>query len=401
MRKFPSQRTVAGWTKPGRYAVGHGVYLQISRWNTRAWVFRYVRNGKARHMGLGSAEYVTLAEARGKGYELRRQLIAGVDPLESKRALQREDLLASTRAKTFKQCTLECIAAHEDTWRGNYSRKQWIGSFEKHVFPKIGNMPVSAIDVVAVLSVLDPIARDIPVSAGRIKHRLGQVLDWAAARELRPHDNPARRPNLLPKRKPPVTHFAAMPYTALPSFLVDLRERPEISARALEFLILTAARPNESLGARWSETDLKEAIWSVPGERMKGGRSHRVPLSGRAVELLAHLPLEGEYVFPGRVSGSRPDLTVMKTLLRRMGQGVTAHGFRATFKTWASERTNYPREIIEAALAHIIGDAAEQAYSRGDMLARRRQLMESWAEYCSRRNVEADIVPIRPSAALS
>src|SRR6266568_2891150 len=288
MKRLPTAREVATWKEPGRYAIGHGVYLQISNpWNTKAWIFRYHRDGKARHMGLGSAEYVSLAEARERGYELRRQLIAGVDPLEAKRDAKRAVRVAGERAKTFKQCALDYIAAHEDGWRGDKSRRQWIESLTNHVFAKIGDMPVGAVDVAAILRVLDPISRQIPETSRRVRNRIALILDWAAARDLRPHDNPAKRSNLLPKRKRKAQHFAALPYTALPGFMVELRQRQEMSARALEFAILTAARPGEVLGARWSEIDLAEATWTVPGDRMKSGRSHRVPLSGAAVELLA------------------------------------------------------------------------------------------------------------------
>jgi integrase len=396
MRKYRSVKDLGKLTKRGRYAAGPNLYLQISEWGTRAWIFRYRIGGRHRHMGLGPTDLLTLQEARDKAHAARRQLkIDGIDPIEAKRAA----LLASKRAMTFKAAALEYIAAHEDGWRGDSSRRQWIGSLEQHAFPRIGNMPVGAVDVAAVLSVLDPIAREIPETARRVRNRIALILDWAAARDLRPHDNPAKRSNLLPKRKPKV-HFAAMPYPAMPAFMVDLRQREEISARALELLILTAARPNEVLGARWSEIDLAEAVWTVQGERMKGGKPHRVPLSGCAVELLAALPREAEYVFLGRRTGSKPHNMVMSTLLGRMGRAVTAHGFRATFRTWAGERTNYPREVIEAALAHVIGDAAEQAYARGDMLARRRQLMESWSEYCSRPDdANGVIVPLRLSAA--
>jgi integrase len=397
MKRPPTAKDLAKLTEPGRYAVGHGAYLQISEWGTRAWVFRYIRKGRARHVGMGSATYVTLAEAREKAFEYRRLLAAGGDPLEQKRGFKRERLLADARAKTFKQCALDFIAAHEAGWRGDGSRRQWTDSLARHVYPKIGDLPVGDIDVAAVLSVLDPIARTIPATAARLRHRIAAILDWAAARDLRPHDNPARRPKLLPKRKRQVKHFAAMAYPALPAFMAELRERPEMSARALEFGILTAGRPGEVLGARWDEIDLGAGLWTVPAERMKSGRPHRVPLSGRAVELLTSLPLEGDFVFLGRRTGARPHPLVLVTLLRRMGRDVTAHGFRATFKTWASERTSYPRELIEAALAHVIGDAAEQAYSRGDMLSRRRQLMEAWANYCAQPapRIAGDVVSIQ------
>ena len=241
------------------------------------------------------------------------------------------------------------------------------------------------------------IAREIPVTAGRIKHRIAKILDWAHSRDLRPSDNPARRPNLLPKRKRVKPHFTSMAYTALPAFISELRRRPENMARALELLILTAARPNEILGMRWGEIDLSATMWTAPAERMKAGKAHRVPLSGRAVELLAALPREGDLVFAGRFAGVRRSTELLRTL-RLMGHSVTVHGFRASFRTWAGEQTAYPRELIEVALAHSVGDETERAYARGDMLARRRLLMESWAEYCSRPHVEGDVVPLRQGA---
>jgi integrase len=383
-RHLPSAREIDALTEPGRYAVGHGVYLQISTpWKTRAWIFRYMRDGKARHMGLGSAEYVTLAQAREKGYALRQQLILnGVDPLEAKRVSRHERVLAGARDKTFRQCALDYIAAHEDGWRGDRSRKQWIESLTNHVFPKIGDMPVGAVDVAAVLLVLEPIGRTIPETARRIRSRIALVLDWAAARELRPHDNPAKRPNLLPKRRPRARHFSAMPYPALPAFMIELGQRPEMSARALEFAILTAARPGEVLGARWSE--IEGNVWTVPAERMKGGREHRVPLSDRAVELLAGLRRNGEFCFPGRFGNSpffAPDALIK--LLRKMGCDVTAHGFRSTFRDWAAETTAYPNFVVEQALAHAIGSGVEAAYRRGDLFDKRRRLMDEWARYCS------------------
>jgi integrase len=399
MRRLLSAKDVAKLSEPGRYAVGHGAYLQIANNEnrTRAWVFRYIRQGRARHLGMGSCDYVTLAEAREHAFEYRRLLAAGGDPLEQKRGAQREQIAAAARTKTFKTCALDYIAAHEAGWRGNSSRRQWINTLEQHVFPRIGDMAVADVDVTAVLSVLDPIARSIPETAGRIRNRIAAVLDWAHSRDLRGNDNPARRPNLLPKRKKAqsVQHFAAMAFPAVPAFVAELQQQPSLTARALELLILTAARPNEILGMTWSEVDLAAGQWSVPGARMKSGRPHRVPLCARAVELLAALPREGDFVFMGRRSGARPYVMALVGLLRRMGHSVTAHGFRASFKTWASERTNYPRELIEAALAHVIGDAAEQAYSRGDLFARRRQLMESWAKYCSDPHVEADVLPLR------
>jgi integrase len=393
MKHLPTAKELAKLTKPGRHAVGHGAYLQISEWGTRAWVFRYIRQGRARHVGMGSATYVTLAEARERAFEYRRLLAAGGDPLEQKRGATRERQLTSARMKTFRDVALDYISQHEHMWRGDGSRRQWLQSLERHAFPKIGSLPIADIGVPEVLLVLDPIWRKIPETAGRVKHRLALILDWAAARELRGHDNPVKRPKLLPARKKRVGHHPAMPYQDVPALLAELRQRPEITARAIEFAILCAARPGEVTGARWDE--ISGDIWEVPPERMKSGRAHRVPLSRRAVELLAALPREGDLIFPGRYSGTRPHTNVMVTWLRRMGHPVTTHGFRASFKTWATERTNYPRELIEAALAHVIGDAAEQAYSRGDMLAKRRQLMEAWSGYLDQPHGVREVLAIR------
>jgi len=394
MRKLPSVKELTRLTKRGRYAVGHGAYLQVSEWGTRAWVFRYIRQGRARHVGMGSATYVTLAEARERAFEYRRLLAAGGDPWTQKRNSAHERRVNSARSKSFREVTDQYIAAHEVGWRGDASRKQWLQSMGKHVYPVIGDVPIAAVGVAEVLAVLDPM-RDISVTQGRVRHRIALVLDWAAARDLRPHDNPARR-KLLPARKKAVQHFTALDYRALPAFMEELRQEPELSARALELMILCASRPSEALGAKWAEFDLDEAVWVVAGERMKSGRPHRVPLSGRAVSLLGELHRDGEFVFPGR-SGPLTRWAT-KFLLERMGHSevASAHGFRASFKTWASEQTSFPRELIEVCLAHSVGDAAEQAYARGDMLARRRQLMEHWAEYCSKPNTAIGVVtPLR------
>ena len=401
MKRLLSARGVAALTEPGRYAIGHGAYLQISTpWRTKSWIFRYVRNGKARHVGMGSCDYVTLSEARERAIEYRRMLARGEDPFEAKRAGVRAASAATERAKTFKWCALEYIKQHEKEWRGDASRRQWIGSLEAHAFPRIGDKPVGDIDAAAVLSVLDPL-RDRLVTARRVKNRLALILDWAAERDLRERDNPAKR-NLLPKRKKhQVVNLPGLPYTVLPSLMPELRQRPEMSAKAFEFEILTAARPGEVLGACWDEINLVEAAWVVPSERMKSGRPHRVPLSGRAIELLANLPREGEYVFPGHRTGGRMYTNALTLLLRRMGHsGISAHATaRASFKTWGFERTNFPRELIEAALAHIVGDEAEKSYLRGDALARRRQLMEAWSEYCSKPDTaNGVVVPLRERA---
>ena len=392
MQRYPGVKELAKLTKRGRVAVGHGAFLQISEFGTRSWVFRYVVNGRAHHVGLGSCTYVTLAEARQKAFEYRRLLAAGGDPLQAKR----ERLLASTPARTFQQVALEYIAQHEREWRSDHSRRQWRASLTRYAFPKIGSMAIADVDVAAVLSVLDPISARVPETTSRVKHRIALILDWAAARDLRPHDNPARRPRLLPKHKNQVKHFAAVPYADIGAFMRELRAQEEPSARALEFLVLTVARTNELLGARWSEID--RDIWTIPSERAKSGKPHRVPLSARAVELLASLPRVGQHIFPGRAGGEMGETTLRK-VLKRMGCRATVHGFRSAFRDWAAEQTNYPNHVVEQALAHAIANGVEAAYRRGDLFEKRRQLMQDWAEYCSKPDTANGVVlPLRQGA---
>jgi integrase len=390
-RHYRSIKELAKITKPGRYAVGHACYLQISQWGTRSWLLRYVRGGKSRNVGLGGCTYVTLAEARLKAFEAQRQLRQGIDPLEFKRDAALA-IKARALAKTFKEVALDYIVAHEDSWRGDSSRKEWLRTLQTHAFPKIGDMSIAAIDVAAVLSVLEPIWREIPETASRVKHRIALILDWAAARELRPHDNPARRPKLLPKRKRSKKHHAALPYTDIGSFMIELRARQEPAARALEFLIITAARTNEVLGAQWDE--ISGDAWTVPGERMKSGKPHRVPLAGRARELLAGLPRVNEFVFAG-AKGAQMAKNSLQKLLQRMGYKATVHGCRSTFRDWAAETTAYPNHVVEQALAHAIANGVEEAYRRGDLFEKRSRLMQDWSNYCDRQNASAGVTPIR------
>jgi integrase len=392
VKRYPGIKELARLTKRGRYAVGHGAFLQISEWDTRSWVFRYVRGGKAHHIGMGSAEYVTLAEARQRAYEYRRLLAAGGDPLQQKRQARRERLLASTPTKTFKAVALDYIAQHEDSWRGDHSRKQWLASLQAYAFPKIGDMAVVDVDVTAVLSVLDPIWREIPETASRVKHRIALILDWAAARDLRPHDNPARRPKLLPKRKGVKQHFTAMPYAEIGAFMERLRNVEGVPARALEFTILTAVRTGDILNARWDQID--GDTWKVP--ITKTGKEHRVPLSGPARGILDRLPRVNEYLFPGDRGGQMYEGSMLRWL-HDLGVDVSVHGFRSTFRDWAAETTAYPNHVVEQALAHAIGNGIEAAYRRGDLFEKRRRLMQDWSDYCRRPSPSRDgeVVPLR------
>jgi integrase len=391
MRRYPSAKDLARITKPGRYAVGHGAYLQIAAGGTRSWLFRYRVGDQQHHMGLGSCDYLSLAEARDRAIDAQRQRLNGIDPLGAKRAAKREVRASHLRAMTFKQCAMTYIAAHEPSWRGNHSRRQWTQSIQNHVFPVIGDLPVSDIDSHRVMSVLEPIWTQVPETARRIRNRIELIIDYATAHGMRTGDNPARwrglLENLLPeqRRASSVKHLAAMPWRELPAFMHRLRAEPDNAARALELAILCASRPGEVLGARWSEIEFEAQTWSIPPDRMKGHREHRVPLSHCAVELLANLPKVGEHVFVGQ-GDARPSAHILLRALRGMGYAkLTAHGFRASFKTWAEETTQYSPHIIEQALAHQVGSAVERAYRRGDLLDQRRRLMQDWADFCDRQ----------------
>jgi integrase len=387
MRRYPSAKDLTRITKPGRYAVGHGVYLQIAAGGTRSWLFRYRVGDRQHHMGLGSCNYLSLAEARERAIDAQRQRLNGIDPLGAKRAAKREQRASHLRAMTFQQCAMAYIAAHEPSWRGNHSRRQWTLSLQNHVFPVIGALAVSDIDTPRVLSVLEPIWTQIPETARRIRNRIELIIDYAMAHGMRTGDNPVRwrglLENLLPeqRRANGVKHLAAMPWRELPAFMHKLRAQPDNAARALELAILCASRPGEVLGAQWCEIDLEAPTWTIPPERMKGHREHRVPLSPCAVELLANLPRVGEHVFVGQ-GDARPSAPILLRVLRGMGYAkLTAHGFRASFRTWAEETTQYPPHIIEMALAHTVGSAVERAYRRGDLLDQRRRLMQDWSDF--------------------
>jgi integrase len=386
MRKYYSAKDLAKITNPGRYAVGHGAYLQIAVGGTRSWLLRYRNGTKCTSMGLGSCEYVSLQEAREKAWEAQRQRLQGIDPLRAKREA-RAACTPWTTTKTFAEAAREYLVAHEAGWRGGASLRQWQHCLKKHILPTLGRKPVNAITTADVHATLSPIWTTIPETARRARNRIELILDFATAHEWRRGDNPAqwkgRLEAVLPDQRKTngVKHHAAMSWREMPAFVARLRAFPDNTARALELAILCASRPGEVLGARWSEIDLETATWVIPGERMKSGKEHRVPLAPCAVELLANLPRVGEYLFVGRGDGP-PHRTALLMMLRRMGIAeASAHGFRATFRTWAEEATQYPPHVIEQALAHQIGDAVMRAYRRTDLLDQRRRLMQDWSDF--------------------
>lgn len=401
---------VARLKEPGRYGDGSGLWLHIGPNGGKSWVLRYMRHGRAREMGLGPLDLVSLGHARERAREARRALLDGVDPIDARQEKAAQRRLEAARGITFAACAEKYIAAHSAGWRNAKHGEQWRNTIATYAEPVIGKLPVAAIDTALVLKVLEPIWTEKPETAARVRGRIESILDWAAAREYRRGENPARwrghLDKLLPSRRKVrrVKNHPAMPYAELPAFVAELRDRESISARALEFTILCAGRTGETIGARWPEIDIGQKVWAVPGERMKSDREHRVPLSNRAVELLGALPREegSDFVFVGGKRGKPLSNMAMLELVRGMkpNSGYVPHGFRSTFRDWAAECTAYPNEVVEMALAHVVSDKVEAAYRRGDLFEKRARLMRDWAGYCaSKPRATADVVPLRSVSA--
>jgi integrase len=386
----------------GRYLDERGLYLQVMSASNRSWLLRFEIDGRKRWMGLGSLADFTLDEARERARQARQLLTDGVDPLEARKAERAKRALEAAKAVTFKEAAQQYFDQHERKWRNAKHRAQFLSTLESYAFPALGKLSVAAIDTGLVLKVIEPIWQDKTETANRLRGRIESVLDWATVRGYRQGDNPARwkghLAEVLPARGDiaPHQHHRALPFVAVPDFMVQLATREGMGARALELTILTAARTGEVIGARWSEFDLKAKLWTIPPGRMKGHREHRVPLSDRAVAILKALPREADFVFPGRHKGIAISNMAMAELLKRMGRrDATVHGFRSAFRDWAAERSNFQNHVIEMALAHVIGDKVEAAYRRGDLFEKRRKLMEAWAAYCSTPQRDATVTPIR------
>ena len=389
--------TVESISKPGRHSDGGGLYLTISADGRRRWVFLYRWHGKLREAGLGPApmkadkkkdiprkDGVPLKTAREKAAEGRALLQIGVDPIAEWNKPEPEEV------PRFGKTADDFLAAHEGGWRNDKHKAQWAMTLTRYCEP-IRKMPVDAIDTEAVLSVLKPLWTRAPETASRLRGRIEAVLDAAKARGFidRNQANPARWKGHLDKLLPKRTtlsrgHHAAMPYAEVPAFIASLRQRSATAARALEFCILTASRSGETLQAGWDEFDMDGKVWTVPPERTKAGREHRVPLSDRALAIVREMKVgqPGDYVFPGLRPGRPLSGMAFEMLLRRVGSTYTAHGFRSSFRDWAGNETHFPRELAEHALAHVVGDKAEQAYRRSDALVRRRELMDAWERHC-------------------
>lgn len=395
---------VASIKDAGLYADGDGLYLQVTQSGSRSWVFRFKSSGRLRDMGLGSLNTIGLAEARELAADCRRLRLQGIDPIEARKAGRTQAQLDAARAMTFDDCRDAFTAAHGAAWGNGKHRKQWTATLKTYVTPVFGALPVQSVDVSLVMKALEPIWTEKPETASRVRGRIERILDWAKARGYRQGENPARWRGhldiLLAARAKVrrVTHHAALPYRELPGFWPKICERDAIAARALEFAILTASRTGEVLGARWDEIDLENKIWTVPASRMKAGREHRVPLSAAASAIAKGLKAirQNDYVFPGDRPNRPLSNMSMLMLLRRMGrEDLTVHGFRSTFRDWAAEQTNFPSEVAEAALAHVIADHTEAAYRRGDLFEKRCALMTAWAAYCLAEPIKkVTVIPI-------
>jgi len=390
--------------EPGRYHDAHGLCLQVGPTGTKSWLLRYERHGKERWMGLGPVWAVSLKQARERAREAKLKLLEGTDPIEARKAANAASALKAAKQITFEQAAMQFYELHHMQWRNAKSNAQFLSSLRAYAFPHIGKLAVADIDVGLVLKCIEPIWHSKTETASRVRGRIESVLDWCTVRGYRSGDNPAKwRGNLKaalpePSKVKTPRHFPALPFSRLPAFMEALARRDGIAARALEFCILTASRTGEVIGATWPEIDFEERVWTVPAVRMKGHKQHRVPLSDRVIELLQALPREegNDFVFIGPRGGGLSNMG-MASVLRRMNASVTVHGMRSCFSDWCHEMTSFPSHVIEKSLSHSIKNKAEAAYRRGDLLEKRRELMDAWASYCVPPTGE-NVVPIREAA---
>ncbi len=400
---------------PGNHGDGGGLTLQITKAGVKSWLYRYMLDGKARWMGLGPVHSVSLAEARQKAAEARKLLVEGIDPLQARDQLKREAEMARARLMTFEQCASAYIQAHRAAWKNAKHADQWVSTIATYVNPIIGALPVEQVDtglVVKVLTQTDDNGQQFwqvkNETATRVRGRIESILGWATTSGFRTGDNPARwrghLENLLAtiSRNSRIKNHPSLGWKEMSAFVRELRQRDGVAARAIEFAILTASRSGEARGACWSEIDFKAKVWTVPADRMKAKREHEVPLCDPAIALLKRMhKIDGtDLIFPGTKGQALSDMS-LTAVLRRMngdqpkwvdkdGSPVTVHGFRSTFRMWAAESTNYPREVAEHALAHQLPDAVERAYQRGTQFTKRAAMMNDWAKFCEALRVSAN-----------
>ena len=372
------------------HAVGGvaGLYLCVSPSGSRSWIARVNVDGKRREMGLGSFPDVSLSIAREKARAARSDTTMGIDPVAHRKEARSARQALKATQKTFADCAKAYIEAHSDSWRNAKHRAQWPATFETYVYPTMGTVLVGEVTQAHVMAVLLPIWKTKTQTATRLRGRIEQVLAWATAAGFRQGENCARWTGLLdqllpaPGKVSKPKHHPAVRVDDMPAFIKALRQHDGLSPKALEFAVLTAARSGEVRGANWAEIDLEAAVWTVPPERMKAGKEHRVPLSAAAIKLLEAMPrMEGtDLVFPGTKGQPLSDMS-LTAVMRRMDVDAVPHGFRSTFRDWAGDRTNYPRDMAEAALAHKLENKVEEAYRRGDALEKRREMMQAWGQF--------------------
>jgi integrase len=395
---------VARAKERGTLGDGGGLYLQVARGGTKSWILRYKRDGKTRHLGLGPLSVVSLREARQRAVDARRLLLDGHDPIERKSALRSAEKLKALGTLSFDQCAAEYIKAHRAEWRSSKHANDWVFSLKTYASPVLGALPVRAITTPLVMRCIEPLWMTKSETGSRVRGRIEAILDWAKVRGYRDGENPARLKghldHLLPDRKKvrTIEHYAALPYSEIGGFMAELRRQDGVAARALEFLILTAARSGVLRKARWSE--IEDSSWVIPATHTKLHKEHRVPLSQRAIDILASLPRINDFIFAGRHIGQGLGGDAMIEVLRHISADaenkLTVHGFRSTFRDWAADRTSFANEVCEAALAHAVKGKTEAAYRRGDLFEKRVRLMEAWGAYCATESARAEsVVPIR------
>ena len=390
---------------PGFHGDGGNLFLLVGKTGGRSWIFRFQKHGRRRDMGLGPIALVSLSDARRRAVECREMLFRGIDPLEQKHGQRAAEAVAAAKATTFEECAQKYLASHRAGWRSRTHARVFEHWMRDHVLPVLGKLSVDAIDTGLVMKAIEPIWTEKPATASRVRGAIEAVLNYATTHGWRTGDNPARwrghLENLLPERSKVrrVEHHAALSYPEIGAFMNELRNRGTVGAAALEFLILTAARTGEALGAKWGEINMAERVWTVPPDRMKSGKEHRVPLSEAAIAIVERMAKirTSDFVFPGQRSGHPLSAsTALLAVLRRMGRGdLTTHGFRSTFRDWAEDLTSYPAIVAEMSLAHTVGSDVERAYRRTDLFNRRRRLMDDWAQFCAAPGQSGEVVPIR------
>lgn len=402
-------KAVTSLKSPGYFSDGGGLYLQVSKSLTKSWLFIYKKAGKKFEVGLGRlSEKNSLEKARKEAKRYEDLLGSGGDPLTEKRRLEREQLLANALSMTFKQCAEAYIGINKHGWKNVKHVQQWENTLTQYCYPIIGRLSIADVDTALVIKCLEPIWITKTETASRLRGRIEQVLSWATVSGYRTGDNPARwrghLDKLLPKpsKVQNVKHHSALSYVETAAFIEQLRQQEGIAAQCLEFTILTAARTNETIGATWNEIDLDAKVWTIPKERMKADKEHRVPLSDKCLDLLSTMQAIrfNDFVFPGQRKGLS-NMAMLKLLERMDRKDLTVHGFRSTFRDWAAESTAYPGEVVEMCLAHTIKNQAEAAYRRGDLLEKRLRLMNDWAMYCNTERTTSDnVTPFRKTATL-